>query len=59
MDNQDQTGALVHVRLLRDQSIPCSHCGELFNTGDVVLMPRTTAEGLVRIGDAVIIADQA
>jgi len=45
----------VQVRLLRDQPIACTHCGELFNAGDIVLMPRATAEGLVQIGDAVLV----
>jgi hypothetical protein len=47
----------VQVRLLRGQAMVCSCCGELLNAGDQVTMPRKLAAGLVRIGDAVIIAD--
>jgi hypothetical protein len=28
----------VIVRFLRDQAIPCSCCGELFNAGDQVIL---------------------
>jgi hypothetical protein len=42
------------VRLLRHQPLQCDCCGEPFNAGDVVLMPRPEAELLVQIGDAVL-----
>ena len=48
----------VPVRLLRDQSFTCDGCGELFKAGDVVLIPRPEAEGLVQIGDAVFVTTE-
>lgn len=45
------------VCLLRDQGMACLDCGKLVGAGDVVLMPRATAKGLVRIGDAVIVQE--
>jgi len=47
----------VIVRLLRDQATPCTCCGELFNAGDRMILPRVHAEALIAIGDARFIAD--
>jgi hypothetical protein len=45
----------VVARLLRDWATPCKCCGELFNAGDQIIMPRHEAEALAAIGDAEIL----
>jgi hypothetical protein len=43
------------VCLLRDQAMVCQSCGELLSAGHKALLPTPMAEGLVQIGDAIIV----